>query len=451
MRINDLQPYLYRTRDRGRTWQSIAAGLPAGAPVNSVREDPQRRGLLFAATESAVWVSFDDGDHWDSLQLNLPHTSVRDLSIHQDDLIVATHGRSFWILDDIARLRQLPPTAPRAAVLFRPSVAYRVHRSTWTDTPIPPDEPLAENPPVGAILEFLLPHDARQPLVLEVLDGSGAVVRRFRSDDAPQPSAEELARELIPRYWIKPPQVLPARAGTHRWVWDLHHTAPVSATHGYPISAVPHRTPRQPQGPLAIPGTYLVRLTFDGQRLEAPLTLKPDPRVTASAEALAQQLQLATRLAELLTKSSQALLTAQSEEAQLKTLTSGGTAPEAARAYQGRLAELTGSAEPPMPQPAPAEPGPAPLSTASPPPDLKSLQEQIAGLYAELARADAAPTAAQVAAADSLQGKLTGVLEKWQALQADLPELNKQLHAAQLGPIRTDLAPPRDMNLADEG
>ncbi len=462
MRIDDLHPYLYRTRDRGRTWQSIAAGLPADAPVNSVREDPQRRGLLFAATESAVWVSFDEGDHWDSLQLNLPHTSMRDLWIHQDDLIVATHGRSFWILDDIARLRQLPLTAGRGAVLFRPAVAYRVHRSTWTDTPIPPDEPLAENPPAGAILEFFLPHDARQPLVLEVQDGSGAVVRRFRSDDSPQPSADELARELIPAYWIEPPQVLPARAGMHRWVWDLHYTTPVSATHGYPISAVPHATPRQPQGPLALPGNYRVRLTFDGQRLEAPLTLKPDPRVTASAEALAQQLHLATRLAELLTKNSQALLTAQSEEAQLKALTAGGSAPAAARAYQGRLAELTGSAEqkaaesgtqeakPPAPQPGTAQPSAAPQPTAAPPPELKGLQEQIAGLYAELARGDAAPTAAQLAAADTLQGKLTGVLAKWQALQADLPELNKQLRAAKLGAIRTDLAPPRDMNIADE-
>ena len=329
MRIDDLHPYIYRTRDRGRTWQPIVAGLPADAPVNAVREDPQRRGLLFAATESAVWVSFDDGDHWQSLQLNLPHTSMRDLSIHDDDLILATHGRSFWILDDITRLRQLPKGPMHDAVLFRPAAAYRMHRSTWSDTPIPPDEPLAENPPPGAILEFFLPRDARAPVVLEVLDGSGAVVRRFRSDDAPQPSAEELARELIPSYWIKPPRVLPARAGMHRWVWDLRYAAPLAVVRGYPISAVPHATPRQPEGPLAVPGNYRVRLTYDGQRLEAPLTLKPDPRVRATAEALARQLALATRLADLLTQSSRAVLTAQSMAAQLKSLAAAALPPSA--------------------------------------------------------------------------------------------------------------------------
>ena len=453
MRIDDLHPYLYRTRDRGKTWQSIVAGLPADAPVNSVREDPQRRGLLFAATESAVWVSFDDGDHWDSLQLNLPHTSMRDLWVHEGDLIVATHGRSIWILDDIARLRQLPPSPMRDAMLFRPAAAYRMHRSTWTDTPIPPDEPLAENPPAGAVVEYFLPHDARQALVLEVLDAGGAVVRRYRSDDSPQPTAEELARELIPPYWIKPPQVLPGRAGMHRWVWDLHYPAPVSATRGYPISGVPHATPRQPQGPLAIPGDYRVRLTFDGKRLEAPLTLKPDPRVTASAEALAQQLRLASRLSDLLTQSSQTFLTAQSEEAQLKSLAPGAAVADAAQAYQARLALLTGAAEPAAGQAKPPPPAAGAGTTAqpaAPQSNLKEVQEQIAGLYAELMRGDAAPTAAQLGATDIVQATLGGLVNEWKKLQADLPDLNKRLRAAQLAPIRTDLPPPRDANLADE-
>ncbi|MBV9723552.1 MAG: glycoside hydrolase [Gammaproteobacteria bacterium] len=439
MRIDDLRPYLYRTRDRGKSWQAITAGLPADAPVNAVREDPQRRGLLFAATESAVWVSFDDGAHWDSLQLNLPHTSMRDLWLHEDDLILATHGRSIWILDDISRLRQLAGAPGRDALLFRPSAAYRMHRSTWTDTPIPPDEPLAENPPAGAIIEYWLPHDARQPLVLEVLDASGAAVRRYRSDDPPQPDADELARELIPPYWIKPPQVLSARAGAHRWVWDLHYPAPVSVARGYPISAVPHATPQQPQGPLALPGTYRVRISYEGQHLEAPLTLKADPRVSASAEALAEQLRLTSHLADLLTQSSQALLAAQSQEAQLKSV-APGAADSSVHSYLARLATLTGSA--PLTG-ATAEPAPSA-------PNLKDLEEQIAGLYAELMRADAAPTTAQRAATEELQGKLAGPLESWKKLQADLPELNRQLHAAKRTAVRTDLPPPRDPNLADE-
>jgi photosystem II stability/assembly factor-like uncharacterized protein len=461
MRIDDLRPYIYRARDRGRTWQPIINGLPADAPVNAVREDPQRRGLLFAATESAVWVSFDDGDHWQSLQLNLPRTSMRDLWIHEDDLILATHGRSIWILDDMSRLRQMPQTPMREAVLFRPAVAYRVHRSTWTDTPIPPDEPLAENPPAGAVLEFFLPRDARQPVVLEVQDGSGAVVRRFRSDDAPQPSAEELARELIPRYWIQPPQVLPARGGMHRWVWDLRYSAPLAVTRGYPISAVPHATPQQPQGPLAVPGNYRVRLTFDGQHLEAPLVLKPDPRVTASAEALAHQLTLATDLVALLTQSSQTLLTARSEEAQLKALPNTGAARDAMQSYQARLAELTGSSEqkpalgateakPPAPAAGAAPPAGVAAPSAAPPLNLKDLQEQIAGLYAEVTRGDGEPTAAQLAATGTAKGTLAGLAAAWQKLQADLPNLNKLLTAAKLTPIRADLAPPRDADLADE-
>jgi hypothetical protein len=239
----------------------------------------------------------------------------------------------------------------------------------------------------------------------------------------------------------------------HRWVWDLHYPAPVSATRGYPISGVPHATPRQPQGPLAIPGDYRVRLTFDGKRLEAPLTLKPDPRVTASAEALAQQLRLASRLSDLLTQSSQTFLTAQSEEAQLKSLAPGAAVADAAQAYQARLALLTGAAEPAAGQAKPPPPAAGAGTTAqpaAPQSNLKEVQEQIAGLYAELMRGDAAPTAAQLGATDIVQATLGGLVNEWKKLQADLPDLNKRLRAAQLAPIRTDLPPPRDANLADE-
>jgi photosystem II stability/assembly factor-like uncharacterized protein len=447
MRIDDLRPHIYRTRDAGRTWQSITAGLPPDAPVNTVREDPQRRGLLFAATERAVWISFDDGDHWDSLQLNLPHTSMRDLWIHDDDLILATHGRSIWILDDISRLRQLTPSPMRDAVLFSPAVAYRVFRSTWTDTPLPPDEPLAANPPAGAIIEFFLPHDARRPVTLEVLDSSGDLVRRYRSNDAPEPSADQLARELIPQYWLAPPRVLPANGGMHRWIWDLHYPAPMSTTRGYPISAVPHATPQQPQGPLALPGKYLVRLSFDGRRLEAPLTVKPDPRVHVSDQALADQLSLATRLADLLTESSRAVLAAQSEEAQLKALAPSGETADAVRAYQARLAQLMGSEGKKAPDEKKEEQQPP---RAPPRANLKEVQEHIAGLYSEIGRADAAPTAAQLAATQSATQALVELTGEWQQLQGGLPALNKRLRAAKLAPVRADLAPPRDRNVADE-
>jgi hypothetical protein len=398
--------------------------------------------LLFAATENAVWTSCDDGEHWDSLQLNLPHTSMRDLWIHDDDLIVATHGRSIWILDDISRLRQLTTAAPmHAVVLFRPAGAYRVQRSTWTDTPVPPDEPLAENPPAGAVIDFFLPHDAQRPVMLEVLDSSERLVRRFRSDDPPEPGAEGLARELIPQYWLKPPRVLPAQAGMHRWVWDLRYAAPVTAARGYPISAVPHATPQGPEGPLALPGRYLVRLTVEGRRFEAPLTVKVDPRVRLPTGALEDQLRLATQLATLLSESSRALLAAKSEQAQLKALAPAGATAEAVRAYQGRLAELLGSTDK-------KEDGEQQDRAASKI-LLPALQGFIATLYTDVTRGDAAPTAAQVNATATLQQALTGLLSTWQPLQADLPALNARLRAAKLAPIRAELPPPRDLNAAD--
>jgi hypothetical protein len=442
MRIDDLHAYLYRSRDRGKTWQSIATGLPQDAPVNAVREDPQRKGLLFAATESAVWVSRDDGEHWDSLQLNLPHTSMRDLAIHDDDLIVATHGRSFWILDDISRLRQLTGAPMREAVLLHPASAWRVFRSTWSDTPLPPDEPLAANPPAGAVIEYFLPRAAKRPVSLEILDGQGALVRRFRSDDAPEPTAAELARELIPQYWIKPPRVLPAQAGLHRWVWDLHYAAPVSTTRGYPISAVPMATPEGPEGPFALPGAYVVRLEVDGQRLTAPLTLKADPRVQLPADALVDQLQLAIELSGLLTDSSRAVLQANSEAAQLKALKASGATAEAVKAYEARLAQLLGRADKQADEGGKA----APEAKAS----LTDLQEHFATLYTDVTRGDGAPTAAQKSAADTAQGAFTAVASEWRKLQDDLPELNRRLRAARLAAIRTDLPPPRDLNVADE-
>ncbi|HXB18622.1 MAG TPA: hypothetical protein VNV40_07290, partial [Steroidobacteraceae bacterium] len=441
LRIDDLHPFIYRTRDGGKSWQLIAAGLPDDAPVNAVREDPERKGLLFAATEKAVWVSYDDGEHWDSLQLNLPHTSMRDLVVHANDLIVATHGRSFWVLDDISRLRQLPAAPARDAMLFRPAAAWRVHRSTWTDTPLPPDEPLTANPPDGAVLEFFLPRNPKQPVTLEVIDSAGTLVRRFSSADPAEPTAEELARELIPAYWLKPPRVLPATSGMHRWLWNLRYAAPVSATHGYPISAVPHATPPEPQGPLALPGKYLVRLTVDGRKLEQPLTLKPDPRVQLPAGALSAQLRLATELAGLLTESSQTLLAARSEQAQLKALKPAGAAVQAVSDYQARLAALMEEAKGDQAEKPPGTPK-ALL--------LPAVQGRIGALYAELLRGDAAPTAAQLSATAGLRESCGALLDGWRKLQDGLADLNRQLKAAGLAPVRADLAPPRDVNAADE-
>jgi hypothetical protein len=329
----------------------------------------------------------------------------------------------------------------RDVVLFSPAGTYRTQRSTWSDTPIPPDEPLAENPPAGAVIEFFLPHDAKRPVMLEVLDGSGGLVRRFRSDDPPEPGAEELARELIPPYWLKPPRVLPAQGGMHRWVWDLRYAAPFATTRGYPISAVPHATPRGPGGPLALPGRFLVRLTVEGRRFEAPLTVKADPRVRLPTGALEDQWRLATELARLLSESSRALLAAKSEQAQLKALAPAGATAEAVRAYQARLAELSGSTDKKVDK-EPEQTAPKRL--------LPEVQGDIATLYTEVTRGDAAPTAAQLSATETARGSLSGLLSAWQQLQVDLAALNIRLRAAKLAPIRAELPPPRDRNAADE-
>jgi photosystem II stability/assembly factor-like uncharacterized protein len=441
MRIDDLRPYIFRTHDRGKTWESISGGLPGDAPVNSVREDPQRKALLFAATETAVWVSRDDGDHWDSLQLNLPHTSMRDLTIHDDDLIVGTHGRAIWILDDISPLRQASTVRMKQAALLHPAPAYRVARSTWTDTPIPPDEPLGANPPAGAIIDYFLPREAKGVVTLEVLDSKGELVRRFRSDDPPGMTEEELARELIPRYWIAMPRSLQRTAGMHRWIWDLRYPAPTSITRGFPISAVPHATPRQPLGPIATPGTYLIRLVVDGRRLEQTLTLRPDPRVHVSSEALQQQLDLASTVAGLLTRSSRTLLEAQSQQKQLQALEASGAAAQAIKDFNTQLAGLlqTQTAE------APAENTKGEGRVA-----LSEVQAHLATLYTTVTAGAAAPTAAQVAAAGAAGQEVEKLEQQWQQLQATLPVLNQTLRRAGLATVRTDMAPPRDLNVADE-
>ncbi|HMD75107.1 MAG TPA: hypothetical protein VKG05_14690 [Steroidobacteraceae bacterium] len=441
-RIDDLKPYIYRTRDGGNTWQLITTGLAQNAPANTVREDPARRGLLYAGTENAVWVSFDDGDHWSSLQLNLPATSMRDLAVHGEDLIVATHGRSFWILDDLGPLRGFGPTlGASAAVLLKPAAAVRTRRSTWTDTPIPPDEPVGRNPPDGAVIDYYLSRGTTEPLAIEILDSSGAVLRRVSTTDKAQFTPEELQRELIPPYWIRIARPPVASPGMHRWVWDLHCAAPRTAQRGFPISAVPADTPQEPLGPLAAPGTYRVRLSFGKQQWEQPLSIVVDPRVKVSAEALDAQYALSKRLAAALDASTGALLEARSLRAQLKDIKTPSDAAlgERLHGFDQRAASLIEAAESEK------------TLGAEPPRRLEHLNGDIATLYGELSRADAAPTRAQLAEAER-------AIKDWQALEAqwaqlrkvELAALNSALRKARLPALIIELAPPRDLDLADQ-
>ena len=275
LRLDDLRPYAYRTHDGGRTWTKIVSGLPDD-PVNAVREDPVRRGLLYAATERAVYFSLDDGDHWHPLRLNMPATSVRDLVVHGDDLVIGTHGRSFWILDNVAPLRQLVGSALTETALKPPS-AYLMDRNTNTDTPLPPEEPGGQNPPDGAMLDYCLAGDARE-VTLEVLDGKGKVVRKYSSSAKPAVVIEKSLQ--VPMYWVRPARVLSAKAGMHRFIWDMHY-APEGGGGGRGgpgMAAIVHDTPVGPQGPWAEAGIYTVRLTVDGRSYTEKLTLLPDPR-----------------------------------------------------------------------------------------------------------------------------------------------------------------------------
>lgn len=430
-RIDDSRPYIYRTHDGGKTWTLIANGLPLNSAVDTVREDPIRKGLLFAGTETAVWLSFDDGNHWQSLQLNLPRTSMRDLWIHENDLIVATHGRSFWILDDIAPLRQLAESNVHSSpFLFQPSMAYRIRRDTNTDTPIPPDEPAGENPPSGAILDYLLPAGISGPVSLEILDSHGKLVRRYSSDDEPEQTQSELEQQLIPLYWLGPQKILSATEGVHRWVWDLHNSAPIAANHEYPISAVPHDTPREPLGPIALPGEYTVRLTANGHKYTASLTVKIDPRVKTSPAGLEQEFNLATRLSSMLSESSRAVMQAHSILEQTKAA-SGRATGEVLESVQSLEKEVSGLSEKSDPQ------GTMPSPELRP--TLGNLNADIATLYGIADKADAAPTSALIQSTDASEHELTVVMRQWNELMAkNLADLNRQLRAANLPAINPE-------------
>jgi photosystem II stability/assembly factor-like uncharacterized protein len=437
-RLDDLKPYLYRTRDAGRTWQLITAGLAQDAPVNAVREDPVRRGLLFAATEKAIWMSLDDGEHWQSLQLNLPHTSMRDLVVHNQDLIVATHGRSFWILDDIGPLRAAIGAATQATLL-KPSPAVRARRSTGTDTPIPPDEPAGRNPPDGAVIDYYLPQAAKGSIAIEVFDSNGALVRRASSTGPVGFSAAEREKELIPDYWIRQPKALATTPGMHRFVWDLHCTPPRAVKRSFPISAVPGDTPQEPLGPPVVPGVYRVRLEMGSHRWEQPLTVTPDPRVSINQQEYAAQFTLAKGLAEALDASTLKALEVKALRAQLKTL--GGAAGPAIAA---RAKELDEHFESLMELGANAQPSGVHRG-------LEHVNSEILSLYAQVLDADAAPTRAQLAAADTLFNEwklLAAASEKiW---QDDLAPLNKALTRAHLPVLRSDSLAPEEGESNDE-
>ncbi|HVJ28489.1 MAG TPA: hypothetical protein VM493_13160, partial [Vicinamibacterales bacterium] len=285
LRLDDLRPHILRTHDGGATWTEIVNGIPAGETVNAVREDPRKKGLLFAGTERAVYVSFDDGANWRSLRLNMGVTSVRDLIVKDDDLVSATHGRGFWILDDITPLRQMGTgTIDADVVLFKPTAAWRVRWNTSTDMPWPVEEPVGENPPDGAIINYYLKSRASGPVTLEISRADGQLVRRYSSSD-PVPPVPTAQASPVPLYWLRPAQAISSEPGLHRFIWDVHYEplpaagAAGGGRGGLPIQAVPYHSAPAPTTPWVSPGTYTMTLTVEGKKYSEPITVRQDPRV----------------------------------------------------------------------------------------------------------------------------------------------------------------------------
>ncbi len=410
-RLDDLRPHIFRTHDGGKTWKEITNGLPVGGIVNSVREDPVRRGLLFCGTEQAVYFSIDNGDNWQPLRLNMPATSIRDLVVHNDDIVVGTHGRSFWILDDITPLRQINKEVTDAnAFLFAPQLATRIKRSVHTDTPFPPEEPAGQNPPDGAIINYYLKAKSAAPITLEIFDSSNNLVRRFASDD--KPLQVDMTKVNPPDYWVRPFQPLKNEAGMQRFAWDLLYPNPPADNYDLPISAIYKDTPFGPQGPAVMPGKYTVKLTVDGKTLTQVLTVRIDPRIMALPSELQQQFDFSMQAFEGIKQSRLATEEAKKLQAQLKQAREkAGTdaLKKEIEDLEGKLTTLLSGAKPTTP--------PTPPTLAGFP--LNRLSGAFTGLLDIFQDADMQPTSQAMAANRDLQTALRNARKTLDEIKAE--------------------------------
>ena len=423
-RLEDLKPHIYRTQDGGKTWQEIVKGIPEGSYVNAVREDPARKGLLYAGTETGVFVSFNDGDEWQPLQLNLPNCSVRDLVIHDNDLVIATHGRSFWVLDDVTPLRQVSSDlAGSEAYLFRPTIAYRVRPGSFEGTPLPADAPQGENPPDGVLIDYYLRSAQSGPVTIEVLDSAGKLVRRYSSEDKPP----QIDPKRLPytTHWIRPFLALSAGPGMHRFAWDLHYT-------GVPGGNLQSRRFGGGAGPWAPPGQYQVRLTASGQSHTQPLTVKMDPRVKTPPSDLVKQFEMARQMGAALAQVSAAFRSANYLHEQLQSLASKASDQkplvDQIEALDHKSMALAGGTSSPNPfEEAPSRPGVV---------TLRSLSGALGDVQRAEQSADVAPTADVVTAFQRDQQAIEKALEQWEEIKSkDVPRLNASLERAGLQPI----------------
>ena len=437
LRLDDLRPHILRTRDGGKTWTEIVNGIPDNENVNAVREDPKRKGMLFAATERTVYVSFDHGDHWQSLRLNLPASSVRDVMVKDNDLAIATHGRGFWILDDITPLRQLDDeTLAGNAYLFEPGLAYRVHWDMWTDTPLPPDEPAGQNPPDGAILNYYLGAGSSGDVKLEIFDSGGKLVRAYSSADPVPTPDPELS---IPAYWVRPPQHLSNQPGFHRFMWDLRYAPVPGIKPEYPIAAIYQNTAPAATSPWAMPGKYKVVLTANGQKYTQDLTIQMDPRVKTPAADLEQQFKLSQQVYQNILALQPINDQVEQLRAQLKAQREKSPAASAKLdAFSQKLDAFAGA-------------GGRRRRGTQQAPTLSSVRGSLFEMFSVLQDADVAPTPQAAQAIPVLTQSTQSLLKQWDEIQkTDLPQLKSQLGIVALPQVLVTPGSAEGMNQDEE-
>ncbi|MFS8083987.1 MAG: WD40/YVTN/BNR-like repeat-containing protein [Ginsengibacter sp.] len=413
LRCDDLHPYIYKTHDDGKTWSKNVNGLPDD-PINAVREDPKKKGLLYASSETATYVSFDDGGHWQSLRLNMPATSVRDLMIKDNDLVVATHGRGFWILDDISRLRQINNNVAKNSTLFKPGNAIRVRWNMNTDTPKPPDEPAGQNPPDGASIDYYLNENVPGEVSLEILDANGKIVRHYSSND----TLYKIPPVDIPLYWLRPQQILSNQAGAHRFIWDLHYE-PLNLPASFPMTAIYKNTAPSPTSPWVMPAKYTIKLSAAGQTFVQSVTVTMDPRVKTKTADLKKQFDLSMICYDGRKKISDITNQTESLHQQIKMLLvkDAGKLTDVLTRLDRKLIDFE--------------------SAKTKSKSLNDLNRSFASLFNELQNSDMPPTMKMINEVNDAETNMKVLVQSWEKIKAvDISEINKQLKKEGLNELR---------------
>jgi hypothetical protein len=433
MRLDDMRPHLFRTHDGGKTWNEIDDGLPNDAATNTIREDPKRKGLLYAGTETQVYVSFDDGDHWQSLRLNMPASSVRDLQVKGDDLIAGTHGRGYLILDNVTPLRQIAAKLASAnAHLYAPQTAIRIRNNMNPPTPWPPDMATGDNPPDGAIIDYYLGPKFAGDVTLEIMDSKGALVTRVRSTD-PVPLLDP--RYPDPTLWARPPRILAATLGHHRFLWDMQYPqVPGMSTGPDADQAVPYNTPAVSTAPWVMPGSYTVRLIANGHTETAPLTVVMDPRVKTTMAELQQQFDVSKGMYDNLLRATSALHEITVLREQLKARSTEAPVAQSKDSIESKLDAIAGSERAGR-----GAGGGGGRGAPAGPPNLGTVRTQIARMEHAIQNADEAPTTAQAEAVQITTKPLEDLLQQWEQLkQTNLKTLNRELENRHLSALKLD-------------